>query len=53
MNPTREPDLGTPASTSEETIEVEIDGLPARVKAGSTILRAARESGDHRNVMTP
>ena len=45
MNPTREPDLGTPASTSNETIDVEIDGLPARVKAGSTILRAARESG--------
>ena len=45
MNPTRQPDLGTPASSSEETIEVEIDGLPARVKAGSTILRAARESG--------
>ena len=45
MNPTREPDLGTPTSTSEETIDVEIDGLPARVKAGSTILRAARESG--------
>ena len=45
MNPTREPDLGTPASTSEETVEIEIDGLPARVKAGSTILRAARESG--------
>jgi formate dehydrogenase major subunit len=45
MNPTTEPDLGTPASTREETIEVEIDGLPATVKAGSTILRAARESG--------
>jgi len=45
MNPTREPDLGTPASISEESVEVEIDGLPARVKAGSTILRAARESG--------
>ena len=44
MNVTREPDLGTPASRSEETIEVEIDGLPARVQAGSTILRAARES---------
>jgi len=45
MNPTREHDLGTPASRREETVEVEIDGLPARVKAGSTILRAARESG--------
>ena len=37
MNPTRQPDFGTPASTSEETIEIEIDGLPARVRAGSTI----------------
>ena len=32
MNPTREPVLGTPASTSEESINVEIDGLPGRVK---------------------
>jgi len=45
MNPTRQPDLGTPASSSAETIDVEIDGLAARVKAGTTILRAARESG--------
>jgi formate dehydrogenase major subunit len=45
MNPTRQPDLGTPASTREDTVDVVIDGLPARVKAGSTILRAARESG--------
>jgi len=45
MNVTREPDLGTPASRQSETVEIEIDGLPARVKAGSTVLRAARESG--------
>ena len=45
MNPTREPDLGTPPSGRDETIEIEIDGLPGRVRAGSTILRAARESG--------
>jgi len=45
MNPTREPDLGTPASGNEETVDVEIDGLPAKVNAGTTILRAARESG--------
>ena len=38
MNPTREHDLGTPASNREETVEIEIDGLPARVKAGSTII---------------
>ena len=45
MNPTREADLGTPASTAEETVRIEIDGLPTTVKAGSTIMRAARESG--------
>ena len=45
MNPTTEIDLGTPASASEETVRVEIDGLPTTVKAGSTIMRAARESG--------
>jgi formate dehydrogenase major subunit len=45
MNPTTEPDLGTPASPLEETVRIEIDGLPATVKAGSTIMRAARESG--------
>jgi formate dehydrogenase major subunit len=38
-------DLGTPASNQGRTIKVEIDGLPATVKAGDTILRAARQSG--------
>jgi formate dehydrogenase major subunit len=45
VNPTTEPDLGTPASPLEETVTIEIDGLPATVKSGSTIMRAARESG--------
>ena len=45
MNKTRQQDLGTPASTSTETVSVEIDGLPVKVKAGSTIMRAAREFG--------
>jgi len=45
MNKTRQADLGTPASPKTETVRVEIDGLPATVKAGTTILRAARESG--------
>ena len=45
MNPTRESDLGTPASKLEETVRIEIDGLPTTVKAGSTIMRAAREFG--------
>jgi hypothetical protein len=38
INPTTEPDLGTPASPVEETVTIEIDGLPATVKAGSTIM---------------
>jgi len=45
MNPTTQADFGTPESILEEIVTVEIDGLPARVKAGSTIMRAARESG--------
>jgi formate dehydrogenase major subunit len=45
MNRVRQEDLGTPASSSTDTIQVEIDGLPATVKAGTSILRAARESG--------
>jgi len=45
MNKTRQTDLGTPASRSKELVQVEIDGLPATVNAGSSILRAARESG--------
>ena len=27
MNPTTQTDLGTPASTAEETVSIEIDGL--------------------------
>jgi formate dehydrogenase major subunit len=45
MNRVRQVDLGTPVSASTETVQVEIDGLPATVKAGTSILRAARESG--------
>ncbi len=45
MNRTRQKDLGTPASPATGTVRIEIDGLPATVKAGTSILRAARESG--------
>jgi len=45
MNRVRQEDLGTPVSASTDTVQVEIDGLPATVKAGTSILRAARESG--------
>ena len=45
MNRVRQADLGTPAPVTGETVRIEIDGLPATVKAGTSILRAARESG--------
>jgi formate dehydrogenase major subunit len=45
MNRVRQADLGTPVSSDNETVKIEIDGLPATVKAGTSILRAARESG--------
>ncbi len=38
-------DYGTPESLFEDTVDIEIDGLPTTVKAGTTILRAAREMG--------
>jgi formate dehydrogenase major subunit len=41
----KEIDYGTPESPLKDTVDIEIDGLPATVKAGTTILRAARESG--------
>ena len=45
MNRTRQKDLGTPPSAASETVRVEIDGLPATVRAGTSIMRACRESG--------
>jgi formate dehydrogenase major subunit len=45
MSKIRQADLGTPASRSTGTVRIEIDGLPATVRAGTSILRAARESG--------
>ena len=45
MNKTRQQDFGTPPSAATETVRVEIDGLPTTVKAGTSIMRAARESG--------
>jgi len=45
VNKVKQADLGTPAAASAATIKIEIDGLPATVKAGTSILRAARESG--------
>ena len=45
MSLIQETDYGTPESPLEETVDIEIDGLPATVRAGTTILRAARENG--------
>jgi formate dehydrogenase major subunit len=45
MSVLKEPDYGTPASRHDATVTVEIDGRPTVVRAGSTIMRAARESG--------
>ena len=45
MNRTRQPDLGTPASAATDTVDVVIDGMAATVPAGTSILRAARETG--------
>jgi formate dehydrogenase major subunit len=45
MNRARQQDFGTPASTSTDIVRVEIDGLSASVPAGTSIMRAARESG--------
>jgi len=45
MNPVKERDLGTPASPATETLGIEIDGRELEVRAGTTVLRAAREAG--------
>ncbi len=45
MNKVCQADLGTPVSPSTDTVQVEIDGMPVAVSAGSSILRAARETG--------
>ncbi|HKU14093.1 MAG TPA: formate dehydrogenase subunit alpha [Steroidobacteraceae bacterium] len=45
MSVLKEADYGTPPSRREETVAVEIDGRPTQVLAGTTIMRAARESG--------
>ncbi len=45
MSLLKEPDYGTPASPLTDTVKVEIDGIPLTVPAGTTVMRAARESG--------
>ena len=41
----REPDHGTPASASEQTVSVDIDGVIVTVPAGTSVMRAASEAG--------
>src|SRR5499427_719356 len=38
-------DLGTPKSTSDKTVTLEIDGVPIAVPAGSSVMRAASLAG--------
>ena len=41
----REPDYGTPARPGPATVEVEIDGQPVSVPAGTSVMRAAALAG--------
>ena len=45
MNTVKQQDLGTLKSCSKDTVSVEIDGKPVSVKTGTSVMRAARESG--------
>jgi formate dehydrogenase major subunit len=45
MRSIAETDLGTPKSPSTETVALTIDGVDVRVRAGSSVLRAASEAG--------
>jgi formate dehydrogenase major subunit len=45
MNKVRQTDLGTPESTTDKVVQIEIDGALVTVNAGTSILRAARQSG--------
>ena len=40
-----EPDYGTPASQSLETVHVEIDGVPVTIPAQTSIMRASAMAG--------
>jgi len=45
VNSSKQIDLGTKESQSNDLVHVQIDGIDTTIKANSTILRAARESG--------
>ncbi|GAA2832002.1 formate dehydrogenase subunit alpha [Crossiella cryophila] len=41
----KEHDLGTPAKPGEATVSIEVDGMPVRVPEGTSVMRAAAETG--------
>ena len=41
----RQADLGTPPSRSTRMISIEVDGKAVEVPAGTSVMRAARETG--------
>jgi len=45
VNSSKQIDLGTKESQSNDLVHVQIDGIDTTIKANSTILRAARETG--------
>ncbi|TDC89785.1 formate dehydrogenase subunit alpha [Saccharopolyspora aridisoli] len=45
MSLLKEPDYGTPAKAGDATVTVEIDGVPVTVPEGTSVMRAAAESG--------
>jgi formate dehydrogenase major subunit len=47
MSLVHEIDYGTPASKSGEKVTLTIDGMPVTVPAGTSIMRAAAELGNH------
>ena len=45
MTLTHDTDLGTPARESDRTVTVTVDGVPVAVPAGTSVMRAAGETG--------
>ena len=45
MTLVHEPDLGTPARSDERTVTLIVDGVPVTVPAGTSVMRAAGETG--------
>src|SRR6187397_3122816 len=45
MTLVKEMDYGTPASASEVSVTLEVDGKPVTVPVGTSVMRAAMESG--------